>query len=715
MVNTLHAAGLLAYLLVYTTVIALSRYLAVGPESGPPLFLPATGLLFATFLVIKPKDWWIFAGLGLIASLLGNWIVDVPLNPHIFVLYPFRVAVMFAGAMLLRHFAKPYTEYSPQQALLFVGIAGILTPLLSSIITSYWYAFANDRSFMDSFRTHFAGMSLGLLTFTPFVLAIYSLYVDRNRPIDWRSLSVDISILLATFFVSLQIFVYEYLPRSIHWELLVVPVLIAISFRGSSPLTATANLMISIFAFYRVVEEKDFFNSMQLQNVALNNVQFFVGITTLTHLLLTAAVRRRMAVAESLSEKTSELERVNIDLDRATQTAMAASEAKSYFLANMSHEIRSPLGAIIGYADLIANSPEDLEENSKFATIISRNGHHLLELVNQILDLSKIEAGQFEVLNEQIKLRHLVDDVAEVMGRKAQEKGLSFTVEWSDGVPDIIQTDDLRLKQILINGLGNAIKFTERGKVLLRISCPLNKDGHYRPRFEIEDTGIGLDGEEQGKLFQAFQQASRDIHRKYGGTGLGLELSRRLARLMGGDYTLVHSVKGVGSIFLLEVEGGLPLPKLNDSLTQLEPLPQALKEARQLNGLNVLLVDDAADNRFLITRFLQLSGATVDSAENGRKALERIEEEEFDIVLMDIEMPEMNGLEATRRLRSMHYEGPVLALTGRAMPAEIDECLEAGFDGHLVKPINRDLLINSIAEWTKVRDIDLPHSSCYLP
>jgi signal transduction histidine kinase/CheY-like chemotaxis protein len=697
MFNTLTTARYLLFFVVYTTVISLSRFLAIGPQLGAPMVWPAAGVFFAVLLVSKPKNWWIYGVLSVLGQSVGNWISDVPFSLTSLSLSPFRVATVCFGAYLFKKFSSRYQEYSPQHAILFVLIGGVLTPGLSALISGVWYHLFDDRLISQAFRLHFAGSGLGVLTVTPFVLALYNIYLERNNKIDWPNLWLNGGILLATLIFNILVFATSILPRTVHYELLVVPLLIAISFRGSSALTATSNLLIAMFAFYQTMEVKQFLFTVPGEYDALHNVQFFVGVTTLTHLLLTAAVRRRMEILGALAEKSAELERVNEELDLARRQAMAASEAKSYFLANVSHEIRSPLSAMIGYGELIAREDEEPEQKSTYGRIIVKNGHHLLELVNQILDLSKIEAGQFQVHLDQVRVRPLIEDISDLMSKRARDKGIDFCVEWSGYIPEHITTDDLRLKQILINGLGNAIKFTESGRVILRISCPLDQKT-YRLRCEIEDTGIGLDSEEQKNLFHAFQQASSDISRRYGGTGLGLELSRRLARLLSGDYHLLHSVKGKGSIFVLHVDAGEPIKKAVEVVASRDK--EASPLITKLSGLNILLVDDAADNRFLISRFLQLSGATVNSAENGRRALERIEDETFDIVLMDIEMPEMNGLEATRRLRSMQYAGPVLALTGRAMPAEIEECLEAGFDGHLIKPVDRDLLIQSVAHWT---------------
>ncbi len=714
MFNTLNAARYVLFFAIYSAVIALSRFLGMGmgPSLGPPLVWPAAGVFFAVLLVTKPKKWWIYGVLSFFGQIFGNWISDVPFNDLAVFFSPFRIAMVCAGAYLLLRFSDRYPEFSPQRAILFVLIGGALTPAFSAFFGSILYSHFDGRPLGEAFRMHFAGGGLGVLTVTPFVLALYTIYLERKNAVDWRNLGMNTAIFFAALLFNILVFTTDFLPHTVHYELLVVPLLIVISVRGSPALTATSNLMIAVFAFYRTMEDKTFLFTVPGEYNALNNVQFFVGVTTLTHLLLTAVVRRRMEIMGALGEKTRELEKVNEELDLARRQAMAASEAKSYFLANMSHEIRSPLSAMIGYAELIAREGEEDGETLKYGQIISRNGHHLLELVNQILDLSKIEAGQFEVCLDQVKIRLLIADVSELMDKRARDKGIDFQVEWDGFIPEVIVTDDLRLKQILINGLGNAIKFTESGQVKLRVRCPLDQNGHYQLRCEIEDTGIGLDGDEQKNLFQAFHQASAEISRSYGGTGLGLELSRRLARLLKGDYDLLQSQKGKGSTFVLQIDAGLPIRKSVELLPAPVPVDH-FPSLSKLSGLNVLLVDDAADNRFLITRFLQLSGATVDSAENGRKALERMEEEDFDIVLMDIEMPEMNGLEATRRLRSMQYSGPVLALTGRAMPAEIEECMEAGFDGHLVKPVDRDLLIQSVMQWTMAnRDVS---TTGYLP
>lgn len=718
MINQLRPLGLVLFGVIYTSVIALAPTLSAGVDVGPPLVWPAAGVYFAFLMLSAVKEWWKLAVMVLICGLAGNSIANVPLHPHLLLSWVLVSSSMALSVVLLRFSSQRFDEHSVMRAILFVLIGGLVAPTLSAGLSSLLWQWPFTETQMQAFRFRFAGNSLGILTVTPFILSVYSILQKKKTlaSIDQKELLINGAIFIVTLVIALEIFVFSNLPQSLRYPFMVVPLLVVISFRGSIGFTTTANMILSFLAFYNVIYGDGLALESKDALEALTIVQMFVATTTFTHILLTTAVRKRTEVARALDEKSKELERVNRELDQAKLLAVAASDAKSSFLANMSHEIRSPLSAMIGYAELLQSSAEDTEVKKGYGDVIRRNGQHLLELVNQILDLSKIEAGKFDINLQSTQLRVLILDVKNLMEHKAKEKGLALKFVVSDRTPQFVVTDDLRVRQILINGIGNAIKFTQEGAVVVRMDCVLGEDQRYRIRCEIEDTGIGLDEKEKTMLFRSYSQANASISSLYGGTGLGLELSRNLARRLGGDYELLRSEKNRGSVFVLHVDGGEPEP-LAEALSMLNlsdepsplplPLPHSLSQLvpvtpeNPLEGLRILLVDDAADNRFLITRFLQLSGARVESAENGRRAIEKLHDSNYDLVLMDIEMPEMNGLETVSFLRSELYEGPVIALSGRAMPDEIEECRRAGFDSHLIKPVDRRKLVASIFESTR--------------
>ncbi len=367
--------------------------------------------------------------------------------------------------------------------------------------------------------------------------------------------------------------------------------------------------------------------------------------------------------AEVLSSQASELKRSN-------QAAEQANRAKSEFLANMSHEIRTPMTAILGFADILAESLERPEQLDAVTTI-KRNGAYLLELVNDILDLSKIEAGKFQMERIRCQTLSVVADVASLMRVRAAAKGLPLDVEYVGPIPELIETDPTRLRQILINLIGNAIKFTEIGRVRLVVKTHYTRQGP-RLRIEVVDTGLGMTEEQVSRLFTPFTQADASTTRRFGGTGLGLSISKRFAQMLDGDLS-VESKLNVGSTFRLEVAVGnlKGVPILNGPIeaSSSRVRPPAEQEVH-ISG-HVLLAEDGPDNQRLISFVLRHAGAEVTVADNGQMAVDLAlaalrERKPFACVLMDMQMPVLDGYEATRKLRAEGYPGPIVAL--RRMP-----------------------------------------------
>jgi PAS domain S-box-containing protein len=386
------------------------------------------------------------------------------------------------------------------------------------------------------------------------------------------------------------------------------------------------------------------------------------------------------------------------DLEKAKMEADSANHAKSLFLANMSHEIRTPIGVILGFADLASSA--EYPENERVAALqkIKRNGQELAQLIDDILDLTKVETGHLEIERTAVDLEDLLHQLTSLLHFKAGEKGINLTIETSSDVPNRMMTDPLRLRQCLINVIGNAIKFTDQGGVHVKVCSARNAQNRRLLKFIVRDTGIGLTEEQKNKLFRNFSQANASTSRKFGGTGLGLALSRNLARAMGGDLYLEESALGKGSTFVLTVA----ISELPKRMSRQSEICETSESAvTKLDGIKVLLVEDAPDNQTLIKRYLEMSGAEVSLASDGREGVEKALQGSHDLVLMDIQMPFVDGYEATLRLRQSGYKKPVIALTANAMRGDKERSMQAGFTDHLSKPINPGALLKAVISAVK--------------
>ncbi|MBN2559930.1 MAG: PocR ligand-binding domain-containing protein [Phycisphaerae bacterium] len=448
------------------------------------------------------------------------------------------------------------------------------------------------------------------------------------------------------------------------------------------------------------------------------------------------------ATNQMLNENRSALLSLMEDSENARRTAEqfasaaeAANLAKSEFLANMSHEIRTPMTAILGYISLVAEGcPQQCEfgqkEHGKQLAIVTRNADHLLQIVNDILDLSKIEAGQLTVEHIPCSPCQLVAEVFSLVHVGAESKGLSFTHAYVGAIPETIQTDPTRLRQILINVIGNAFKFTEVGEVRLVVTL-VDAPDHPRLQFDVADTGIGMSTEQAANLFQPFTQADPSTTRRYGGTGLGLAISKRLATMLGGDIAIIETKPGVGTCVRITIGTGplVGVPMVEDPmawtvLVQEKPTPSSTGVAPQDLDCHILLAEDGPDNQRLIAHTLKKAGAEVTVVENGQLAVEAafaaLNRERkgdadcsFDVILMDMQMPVMDGYAASTALREQGYAGPIIALTAHAMAFDKDKCLAAGCDDYASKPIDRKHLLETIGRHVRKGRRDEPR--CVIP
>lgn len=431
------------------------------------------------------------------------------------------------------------------------------------------------------------------------------------------------------------------------------------------------------------------------QSTRHTSTSFGLSVTIII-LIITLGVTARRYEAAFLSSLRMRFE--NLDL---LKQAKAANQAKSAFLANMSHEIRTPLTTIIGYADSSISENTKTEDQTNALKIIKRSGDHLLGIISDILDFSKIEADELHIAIDRHELFPLLADVYSLVNYQADNKGLILDFQYDFPLPEFVHTDAIRLKQILINLCSNAIKFTQQGRIVVHIRC---KQDTEQLLVDVVDTGIGMNEDQLANIFKPFRQADNSITRRYGGTGLGLVLCKRLAELLGGSIQ-VASQMGQGSTFTISVPVG-PLANIKwlETMPEIKAVVESLNQtdAPKLTG-RILLAEDNAINQQLIKGMLEKIGAQVDVADNGQIAVEKAQHYPYDLIYMDMQMPVLSGVDATKQLRAQDYRLPIVALTANVSKEDQTQCLEAGCNDFFTKPVLQQTLYRMTSRYLTAR------------
>lgn len=550
----------------------------------------------------------------------------------------------------------------------------------------------------------FAGNLLGIIIITPFVL------VWRTRPIGWfrSTIARDAVLILGLSFLVGQVVFINWLSESLgqiargYWMFLLVTwAAVRLGLHGAVLVIAMTAIQGLIGAQHGVG-----FFANDISKTQLANYFFYMFCLSAVGMALAIYFAQKQASMAELSryrqhledlvgERTAHIERLNAELHQRVQEAEAASIAKSTFLAKMSHEIRTPINGILGMVYLISRTPHSPIDTERLVKI-RLSGQHLLSIINDILDISKIEAGKLTPEIRNFPTSEVLGAVKAVMESNICNKGLLFNIECSD-LPDYLVGDSSRLTQVLVNYLGNALKFTEQGKITLSSHVESQTDADILVRFTVTDTGVGMTPEQQSRLFQAFEQADNSTTRNYGGTGLGLVINKRLAELMGGTVG-VSSTPGVGSSFWITVRLGKGHPEAG-STNQRDSLDTENELRHNFSGMKVLLAEDNPINQEVALGMLREVGLTAELAENGKKAVEMVSKNDYALILMDMQMPEMDGVQAAHQIRSEGYRLPIIAMTANAFSEDRERCLQAGMDDFLAKPVVPEKLFESLSRW----------------
>jgi len=473
---------------------------------------------------------------------------------------------------------------------------------------------------------------------------------------------------------------------------------------------------------YNLAEEDLHTNRLLLYFAMLAGLALFISMIVSEHLQrwISGPITKLAKAAKTVTEKETYSVRVQgrskdevgqlvsafnemlQEVESREQALIQTSRAKSDFLANMSHELRTPLNGIIGMTSLLEETSLGGEQ-SNLVSYIKTSGDHLMTVINDILDFSKIEAGMMVLERAPFDLHQTVEDIKVISGSLAEEKGLDLTIDFDEKVPVQVKGDVVRVRQILLNLVSNAIKFTAEGGVVVKVTRSGSGNNLERVRFAVTDTGIGIPPDKQAAVFEQFTQADSSTTRSFGGTGLGLAICKQLVELMGGTFGL-NSAEGEGSVFWFELNLEADADNITPTPDEVSGEDVFLTEGACAEGCHILLAEDNPINQVFARKLLTILGAEVQVANNGLEALEMVQNEEFDLVLMDCQMPIMDGYQATDQIRQLggHFgDLPIIALTAFALAEDKEKCLAAGMNDYLTKPVDRQAIVSAIKRWAK--------------
>lgn len=690
----------LIYLALGQLGLVLQRLMGVSNQ-----IWPATGAAFVAILFWGYSLWPAIVGATLVLHLI-NENINLPLGTQVFancVEVIFAVFFCVRGADFHKSLDRMKDVFRLIQSALLSGFVGTIIVSAGILISGH--------SSLDliHFLQYWAGHSLGLFMVAPIVLILST--PSAIAKFEWKNfqrkelLAIGLA-LIGTFFLLMKVnrplLYYFYFPL-ILWPAL------RLGQKGVSLMVFIVMLTIIYESTLRAL------NVESGADVFTGNYLFIVLIMLqITGLIVSASITEReleWAVKEKqMQSSLSDLEHKMLVLKKEKEAAESISGTKTLFLTNVGHEIRTPLAALLGFSELlISDSLNDIEKK-KIYEIIRSNGSQLLNVVNDVLDISKIEVGQFEIQKISVSVEDVLNDVKAILLPDAEKKGLAFKIESELNVPQKILTDSLRLKQILVNIVGNAIKFTEHGSVHVKIKTLIDSNGLNKIAFVVSDTGVGIPVDKIKDVFLPFTQMSILPTRRFGGTGLGLALSQRLARSLGGDIVLDKSTLGEGSEFTVTIDPGdaVKIAKSEQRQKEKEQEVQKIDTLKVLEGQKILVVDDDIDNQTLISHYLKSAGAIVQVAGDGVEAIQKIHTNQFDIILTDLLMPMMDGYELVKALRQEGYKKKVIALTAFELKEVRARCLVSGFNDCITKPIDKKNLIQSLMKLSAQQEPPAP-------